>query len=128
MRTEVSINPTILSWAISRAGFDMEQFLNNNPTIQKWIEEVKKPTVKQLEAFATKVHIPFGYLFMPEPPKECIPFPFFRTGNTNTDKVSLNVFDTIQILQRRRFCRGEIQHSNKLERFEKITLKKMIDK
>jgi Zn-dependent peptidase ImmA (M78 family) len=101
MRTEVTINPTILTWAITRAGFDMEQFLDNHPIIQKWIEEVKKPTVKQLEAFATKVHIPFGYLFMNEPLNESIPFPFFRTGKTNTDSVSLNVFDTIQILQRR---------------------------
>lgn len=101
MRTEVNINPNIITWAITRAGFDVEQFLNNNPTIQKWIEKIKNPTVKQLEAFANKVHIPFGYLFMPEPPKENIPFPFFRTGNTNRDKVSLNVFDTIQILQRR---------------------------
>ena len=101
MRTEVTINPTLLTWAITRAGFDMEQFLDNNPIIQKWIEEVKRPTVKQLEAFATKVHIPFGYLFMNEPLNESIPFPFFRTGKTNTDSVSLNVFDTIQILQRR---------------------------
>ena len=101
MRTEVNINPNIITWAITRAGFDVEQFLNNNPTIEKWIEKIKNPTVKQLEAFANKVHIPFGYLFMPEPPKENIPFPFFRTGNTNRDKVSLNVFDTIQILQRR---------------------------
>ncbi|WP_295334348.1 ImmA/IrrE family metallo-endopeptidase [Flavobacterium sp.] len=101
MRTEVKINPNLITWAIARAGFDVEKFLENNPSIQNWIEEVKKPTVKQLEAFATRVHIPFGYLFMPEPPNESIPFPFFRTGNNNTDKVSLNVFDTIQILQRR---------------------------
>jgi len=26
-----------------------------------------------------------------------------------------------------RFCRGEIQHSNKLERFEKITFEKVVD-
>lgn len=101
MRTEVAVNPTLITWAITRAGFDMEQFLDKNPDIQKWIEDIKRPTVKKLEAFANKVHIPFGYLFMPEPPKESIPFPFFRTGSTNTDKISLNVFDTIQILQRR---------------------------
>ena len=40
MRTEVTINPTLLTWAISRAGFDVEQFLENHPTIQKWISEV----------------------------------------------------------------------------------------
>ena len=101
MKTEITINPTLITWAITRAGFDVDKFLDNNPTIQKWIDEVKKPTVKQLENFAHKVHIPFGYLFLAEPPKETIPFPFFRTGNLQTDKVSLNVFDTIQILQRR---------------------------
>lgn len=101
MRTEITINPILITWAISRAGFDLDTFLDNNPTVQKWIEEVKKPTVKQLESFAHKVHIPFGYLFLSEPPKESIPFPFFRTGNQKTAKVSLNVFDTIQILQKR---------------------------
>jgi len=101
MRTEVTINPNMISWAITRAGFDIQSFLENNPTIQQWIQEIKKPTVKQLESFANRVHIPFGYLFLPEPPLEKIPFPFFRTGTTNSEKVSLNIFDTIQILQRR---------------------------
>lgn len=115
MKTEITINPTLITWAITRAGFDVDKFLDNNPTIQKWIEEVKKPTVKQLENFAHKVHIPFGYLFLPEPPKETIPFPFFRTGNQQTDKVSLNVFDTIQILQRRQDWITEYLQDNEQE-------------
>lgn len=115
MKTEITINPTLITWAITRAGFDVDKFLDNNPIIQKWIEEVKKPTVKQLENFAHKVHIPFGYLFLPEPPKETIPFPFFRTGNQQTDKVSLNVFDTIQILQRRQDWITEYLQDNEQE-------------
>ena len=115
MKTEITINPTLITWAITRAGFDVDTFLDNNPIIQKWIEEVKKPTVKQLENFAHKVHIPFGYLFLPEPPKETIPFPFFRTGNQQTDKVSLNVFDTIQILQRRQDWITEYLQDNEQE-------------
>lgn len=115
MKTEITINPTLITWAIARAGFDVDKFLDNNPAIQKWIEEVKKPTVKQLENFAHKVHIPFGYLFLPEPPKETIPFPFFRTGNLQTDKVSLNVFDTIQILQRRQDWITEYLQDNEQE-------------
>lgn len=115
MKTEITINPTLITWAITRAGFDVDKFLDNNPVIQKWIEEVKKPTVKQLENFAHKVHIPFGYLFLPEPPKETIPFPFFRTGNQQTDKVSLNVFDTIQILQRRQDWITEYLQDNEQE-------------
>lgn len=91
----------MLTWAIARAGYVVGDFLEKFPNVKKWIEKAKNPTVKQLEDFANRVHIPFGYLFLQEPPKEQIPFPFFRTGNIQTDQVSLNVYDTILILQRR---------------------------
>jgi Zn-dependent peptidase ImmA (M78 family) len=102
MKTEIDVNPDMISWAITRAGFQLQDFLDNHPTVFKWLEKVKKPTVKQLEDFAKAVHIPFGYLFLNEPPSEVIPFPFFRTGKSAPlNKVSLNVYDTILILQRR---------------------------
>jgi len=101
MATEININPTMLTWAIARAGYIVDEFLEKFPNVKKWVEEIKRPTVKQLEDFAHRVHIPFGYLFLTEPPKENIPFPFFRTGNTHTHQVSVNVYDTILILQRR---------------------------
>ena len=61
----------------------------------------KKPTIKQLESFTHKVHVPFGYMFMKEPPNEELPIPFFRTGAAPRDKVSLNVYHTIQIIKDR---------------------------
>lgn len=101
MATEINVNPTMLTWAIARAGYVLDEFLVKFPNVKTWIEQIKKPTVKQLEDFAHRVHIPFGYLFLNEPPKEAIPFPFFRTGNIHTHQVSINVYDTILILQRR---------------------------
>lgn len=101
MGTEIIINPTMLTWAIARAGYVLDDFLEKFPNVRKWIEQIKSPTVKQLEEFAKRVHIPFGYLFLQEPPKEQIPFPFFRTGGNQTNLVSINVYDTILILQRR---------------------------
>lgn len=101
MATEININPTMLTWAIARAGYVVDEFLEKFPNVKNWVEQIKKPTVKQLEDFAHRVHIPFGYLFLPEPPKESIPFPFFRTGGTQTHQVSINIYDTILILQRR---------------------------
>lgn len=102
MKTEIDVNPTMLSWAITRAGFHVKDFLSLHPNVGAWMEKIKRPTMKQLEDFAKRVHIPFGYLFLNEPPSEEIPFPFFRTGNTTkTDTVTVNVYDTIQILQRR---------------------------
>ncbi|PSR05917.1 MAG: hypothetical protein BRD49_03200, partial [Bacteroidetes bacterium SW_10_40_5] len=64
-------------------------------------EGKSKPTLRQLEEFARKVHVPLGYLFLEEPPKEEVPIPFFRTSSRQGDKVSLNVYDTILLLQRR---------------------------
>ncbi|MGQ1890141.1 ImmA/IrrE family metallo-endopeptidase [Thermophagus sp. OGC60D27] len=101
MRTEVNINTNILTWAIDRAGFDLHEFILKVPNVQKWLDGEKKPTLKQLEDFSKKVYLPFGYLFLNEPPKEKLPIPFFRTNNPQATKVSVNVYDTILLLQKR---------------------------
>lgn len=115
MKLKIHIQPNLITWAIARAGHDVEDFIQSQPKIKKWLDKEESPTIKQLEKFAAKLHIPFGYLFLPEPPKETIPFPFFRTGNQQTDKVSLNVFDTIQILQRRQDWITEYLQDNEQE-------------
>ncbi len=101
MRTEVNINPNMFTWAIARAGYDLSDFTIKFPKIQDWLDQKKKPTVKQLEAFSKKVHLPFGYLFLSEPPKESLPIPFFRTNKGGQSNVSINVYDTILLMQQR---------------------------
>lgn len=101
MRTEVNINTNMLTWAIARAGYDLHEFTLKVPNVQKWLDGDKNPTVKQLEDFSKKVYLPFGYLFLKEPPKEDLPIPFFRTNKTKVTKVSVNVYDTILLLQKR---------------------------
>jgi len=101
MRTEVNINTNILTWAIDRAGFDLHEFTLKVPNVQKWLDGEKKPTVRQLEDFSRRVYLPFGYLFLKEPPQENLPIPFFRTNKTEATKVSINVYDTITLLQQR---------------------------
>ena len=66
----------MLTWAIARAGYELHEFTIKLPNVQEWIEGTKKPTVKQLDAFSKKVHLPFGYLFLPTPPNEKLPIPF----------------------------------------------------
>jgi hypothetical protein len=101
MRNEVNVNANILTWAIARAGYELQTFIDKFPKVQLWIEGEKKPTVKQLEVFSKKVHLPFGYLFLPEPPKEQLPIPFFRSNGNQAEKVSINVYDTILLMQQR---------------------------
>lgn len=102
MAVNISVNNDILTWAIARAGYELPDFVEKYPRITDWLSGAKQPTVKQLEDFSNRVHLPFGYLFLPKPPNETINFPFFRTGRKEgTDRVSLNVYDTILDLQRR---------------------------
>lgn len=102
MSTRVeNINKELIEWAIIRNGNSLEEFYAQNPMVESWIKGDKFPTVKQLENFTHKVHVPFGYMFLPQPPDETIPLPFFRTGKNTTNKVSLNVFHTVQIIQDR---------------------------
>jgi Zn-dependent peptidase ImmA (M78 family) len=101
MRAEVNISANILTWAITRAGYELSEFTSKVPNIEEWINGTKKPTVKQLESFSKKVHLPFGYLFLSEPLKENLPIPFFRTNFNQTNQVSINVYDTILLIQQR---------------------------
>jgi len=103
MRNEINVNANMLTWAIARAGYELQAFSEKYPkfNIDLWLEGDKKPTVKQLEDFSKKVYLPFGYLFLPEPPKEKLPIPFFRTNQNQADNVSINVYDTILLMQQR---------------------------
>ena len=98
MKAEVNINADILTWAIARAGYELHEFTAKVPNVQLWLDGNKSPTVKQLEGFSKKVHLPFGYLFLPEPPKEKLPIPFFRTNNTPATQVNVNVYETILLM------------------------------
>jgi Zn-dependent peptidase ImmA (M78 family) len=99
--TRVDINSDILIWAIARAGYSLPDFEIKLPKITSWIKGDKQPTVKQLEDFSRKVHVPFGYLFLSEPPQEKLPIPFFRTLNGGNKELNINVYDTIILLQQR---------------------------
>jgi Zn-dependent peptidase ImmA (M78 family) len=101
MRNEVNVNANMLTWAIARAGYELQTFTEKFPKVQLWLEGEKNPTVKQLEEFSKKVYLPFGYLFLPEPPSEKLPIPFFRSNGNQADKVNINVYDTVLLMQQR---------------------------
>jgi hypothetical protein len=101
MKNFVNIQPEMLRWAINRAGFTVEGMTEKVPQLATWLDGTKLPTVKQLEDFSKKTYLPFGYFFLPEPPQEELPIPFFRTNGSNREKVSINVYDTILLLQQR---------------------------
>ncbi|MEG8945627.1 ImmA/IrrE family metallo-endopeptidase [Rosettibacter firmus] len=101
MKTEIKINNNILIWAIERAGSNINEISEKIPAFTNWLSGKKNPTLKQLKTFAQKLHLPFGYLFLENPPEEKLPIPFFRTIKTDQERVNLNVYETILIIQQR---------------------------
>lgn len=78
--TRAVVRPELLRWARERAGIvDAGELLGRFPKLAEWEAGEAQPTLKQLEAFAHAVHVPFGYLFLPTPPNEPLPVPDFRT-------------------------------------------------
>lgn len=111
MAERVSISSTILEWAITRAGYDLSQYLACYPQVEEWIKGDKQPTIKQVEALAGQLHVPFGYLFLQTPPVETSPIPFFR-GDANDGRLDLNTQDTVLSLQRRQEWLSEYLQDN----------------
>ncbi|WP_253861675.1 ImmA/IrrE family metallo-endopeptidase [Mycobacterium asiaticum] len=98
----VSVAPSLLEWAVERAGWDDETTQRRAPKLDEWISGERQPTLKQLESFAQATHTPFGLLFLPEPPNEPVPIPDMRTvGNAAVPRPSVDLLDTIYICQMR---------------------------
>lgn len=100
--TRVPVPPEMLTWACERAGYDVEHFSQKIPQLNSWIKNKRHPTLKQLEKLAHVTHTPFGYLFLPKPPKESLPVPDYRTvTGTSQNRPSPNLLDTLYAMQHR---------------------------
>jgi Zn-dependent peptidase ImmA (M78 family) len=100
--TRVTVTPDILRWARERAGLHVEDLIGRFPKLAAWERGELSPTFNQLESFAKTTHVPFGFLFLPEPPDLPMPIPDFRTlGNRQPGAVSPDLLDTIYAMQRR---------------------------
>lgn len=97
----VEVKPTLLRWAMERAGYDERGLAPRFPSLPAWERGEQRPTFKQLEAFARATHTPFGFLFLPEPPEEPLPIPDLRTVKHRPARPSPDLLDTIYAMQRR---------------------------
>lgn len=96
------VQPELLRWARERVGRSVEEFSARFRKLDEWERGEAQPTFKQLEDFAKATHVPFGYLFLPEPPEEHIPIPDLRTiRNEEIRRPSPDLLDTIHAMQRR---------------------------
>lgn len=106
----VNIQPAFFSWACSRVRLAPEDLYPRFRDLPLWASGAKKPTMKQLKDFAKATRTPFGYFFLPEPPRETIPIPDLRTiRNQAMSQPSPDLLDTLySMLRRQAWLREEL--------------------
>lgn len=77
------IAPAVLQWALERADSTPTKLAKaadtTVPIVERWLGGGKGPTFRQAQEAAKHLRLPFGFLFLPEPPPEKLPIPDFRT-------------------------------------------------
>ena len=112
----VSVNPELIRWARERADTAQEDLVPKFKKLAGWESGQVRPTLKQLESFAKAVHVPFGYLFLSEPPEERLPISDFRTvADTAKATASPDLIDTLYAMQRRQAWLREHLVENEVE-------------
>lgn len=83
--TQAKINPAILRWARNRLQLTEEEVakkvgLKEKPErVRAWEQGECLPTFRQAQKLARVLRIPFGYLFLSQPPLTTLPIADFRT-------------------------------------------------
>ncbi|MCW8277040.1 ImmA/IrrE family metallo-endopeptidase [Pseudomonas sp. PCH199] len=95
------VNPSLLTWSRERAGLSTEQVAKKLPVkparVAEWEAGETKPTFLQAQKWANLAHIPFGFLFLQNPPVEQMPLPDLRTvGGIAPQRPSLELLDTVR--------------------------------
>ncbi len=99
MSTRIKISPETLVWATERRGYTTDSLFDVYPKALDWIREESLPTVNQLESFAKKIHVPFGFLFLKKPPTEKIPITFYRSNGVIVESPPLEIKDLVNSIK-----------------------------
>ncbi len=96
---KITVQPELLAWARDRVGLSEELLakkLGAKPAqVVRW-EDDGELTYKRAEKLAKVTRIPFGYLFLPEPPDEKLPVADFRTvGSEEGQRPSPELLDVL---------------------------------
>ncbi len=101
---DAHINPTMLRWALARSLVNKaavaSSLRKDEATIDQWLAGEATPTFRQAQRLAKQLRVPFGYLFLQEPPGEDVPLPDFRRHPKSTD-LSLDLRDVISDVLRK---------------------------
>lgn len=98
--TNAHISPLVLQWARKRARLTVATLAQRANVaadkVHEWERGERLPTFRQAQHVAGTLHIPFGYLFLSEPPVEQLRLPDFRRLRADAgDQPSTELIDVI---------------------------------
>ncbi len=98
----IAVSPEVLCWARKRAGLELTDLEVKFPKLADWENASIQPTMRQLQNFAKATRVPYGFLFLPEPPEMKLPITDFRAvENQRQQGVSPELMDTVYLMRRR---------------------------
>ncbi|MDZ4298299.1 MAG: ImmA/IrrE family metallo-endopeptidase [Moraxellaceae bacterium] len=120
MTSTAHINHRMLAWARERSGISASDFASkcgvSVERLYEWEAGTRPLTFNKAQLYAQKAYIPFGYLFLREPPLEQLPIPDLRTiGDHGVDRPSAELIDLIKLtLLRQQWYREHLnsEHAN----------------
>lgn len=87
---EAFINSNMLRWARERTLGSIEDAASSlKVKVEKlaaWERGEVRPTFRQAQDLAKKLKVPFGYLYLSEPPDEVLPLPDLRTTSGSSPR------------------------------------------
>jgi len=101
--TTAKINTDMLIWARERSGIAVPEFARkcdvSEEKLHEWESGQLPLTFNQAMRYAEKAHVPFGYLFLSEPPVDDLPIPDLRTiDGQGCHKPSGELLDLIKLM------------------------------
>jgi Zn-dependent peptidase ImmA (M78 family)/DNA-binding XRE family transcriptional regulator len=118
--TEAFITPELVEWARERRKYSIQELadkINRDPQkVEAWEKGTSRPTFDEAQELAEKLYIPFGYLYLSEPPIEKFPLPDLRTIKGKFSSLpSPNFLDVIYDALRKQDWYRESQESRNAE-------------
>jgi Zn-dependent peptidase ImmA (M78 family) len=97
------INTDMLIWARERSGVAVSEFAHkcgvSEEILNEWESGQRPMTFNQAMRYAEKAHVPFGYLFLSQPPIDNLPIPDLRTIDSQScHKPSTELLDLIKLM------------------------------
>ncbi|MBN2238878.1 MAG: ImmA/IrrE family metallo-endopeptidase [Dehalococcoidales bacterium] len=117
------VTPQLIKWARERRSLRLEEAAGKinvgAEKLRKWEHGDDSPTFKQAKNLAEKLYIPFGYLFLNNPPDDSLPLPDFRTvtGEQRKSKPSPDFLDVLRDTLRKQQWYREYQQENEANGF-----------